>query len=142
MTHQELLATGEIPVAEVLDRRDWPGKSEEFSSGNFGAIQSSRDAGYDLVLVGMLEPIRSNNVLSVVSKVIETESGITVWYGQTEVYSNMPDIARSAGYINLTTFQPGKVYTTDMANKMAQCLAKSMVVFEEDEPSNCIWPFC
>ena len=141
-THQELLSSGEIPVIEVLDRRDWPGKSEEFSSGNFGAIQAARNAGFDLVLVGQLEPIRSSDSLAVLSKVIDTESGITVWYGRTEIFTYRPEIERSAAYIDLTTHRPDLVYTPEMADEMAKCLAKRMIVPLEDEPSYCVWPFC
>lgn len=121
--HQELLATAEMPVVEVLDRRDWPGKAEEFFAGNFGAIHAARDAGYDLVFVGMLEPLRSSNSLSVVTKIIETESGITVWYGNTTVYSYRPEIERSVAYLNLSTRRPDLVYTPEMAAEMARCLA-------------------
>lgn len=142
ITHQALLASGEMPVVEVLDRRDWPGKSEEFFAGNFGAIHSARNAGYDLVMVGMLDPIRNANSLSITSKIIETEAGITVWYGKTEVFSYRPEIERSTAYINLSTRRPDLVYTTDMAQAMAQCLANSIVNEPIEEPKSCIWPFC
>ena len=143
MLDQELLATSEIPVVEVLDRRDWPGKAEEFSAGNFGAIQIARDAGYDLVLVGMLQPLKTNNELSISTKVIETESGITVWYGTTNIISYQEDIHRSAAYINLTTLSPDKVYTPQMASSMAKCLAKKIVLQEEEvKERSCILPVC
>lgn len=134
MLNQELLASAQVPVVEVLDRRDWPGKNEEFSAGNFGAIQSARDAGYDLVLVGMLQPIRNSNELSIAAKVIETESNITVWYGSVDVLSYRPEIARSAAYINLTSLQPNRLYSTEMSAVLAKCVAKAIIA--DEEPSS------
>src|SRR4051812_36516187 len=49
--HAQLLATGQIPIVEVLNRQDWPNKKEEFFTGNFGAIAMAREAGYDLLMV-------------------------------------------------------------------------------------------
>ena len=49
---QELVATEEIPMLEVFNREDWPGKKDEFYTGNFGAISFARQAGYDVIIVG------------------------------------------------------------------------------------------
>lgn len=132
MTHQELLAAREIPVIEVLDRRDWPGKAEEFYAGNFGALQLARNAGYDLVMVGVLEPLRSANSLAVSSKIIDTASGITVWYATTEAFTYRPEIERSAAYINLTPKRPDLAYTPEMAREIARCIAVGVSSPEEE----------
>lgn len=127
MLHQKLLASGEIKIAEVLDRRDWPGKAEEFFAGNFGAIQAARNAGYDLVLVGFQEKLRNVADLSIITKIIDTESGITVWYGKTQVFSYRPEIEKSSAYINLAPRRPDLNYIQDSADICSSCIVDALV---------------
>ncbi len=140
MLHQQILATGKVRIAEVLDRRDWPGKSEEFFSGNFGAIQAARSAGFDLVLVGFQETLKNSADLSISTKIIDTESGITVWYGKTQVYSYRPEIEKSASYVNLSIRRPDLVYLPETAKVSAVCIAKA--ISPEEELPKCYWPWC
>ncbi|HMO16561.1 MAG TPA: hypothetical protein PKA63_02035 [Oligoflexia bacterium] len=81
------LARGESMIIEVFNR-DWPGKRIDFSAGNFQAIRQARDAGYDFVVVGLMEEFTNDLKMRVHTKVIDTDNSITVWYGTTDVTSN------------------------------------------------------
>jgi hypothetical protein len=81
----ELVRNEAAPIVEVLNRHDWPGKRDEFFVGNHGAIALSREAGYDLVLVGLFETGASLDHVVLHSKLIDTSAGITVWNGRSTV---------------------------------------------------------
>lgn len=93
--HAQMLQTGLVPIVEVLNRQDWPGKKEEFFTGNFGAIAMAREAGYDLLLVGYVEKFKSLDRIKAYTKLIEADSGITVWYGDTEVFTNRSQLPKT-----------------------------------------------
>lgn len=123
----QLLEAGAVPIVELLNREDWPGKKEEFTHGNFGAIQFAREAGYDLVLVGMVQPLTSIDRLSVQSKVIEVESGITAWYGQTSVTSWRSDLNKAGADFGLSKRRPDQLFMDDSLNKLTRCIRKDIL---------------
>jgi hypothetical protein len=83
-----LLATGELGIVEVFDREVWQRKRDEFFRGNYGGLEQARLAGYDYLIVGMLEPIVDDETLWFQTKVIDLSNNITLWSGRTEVSSN------------------------------------------------------
>jgi len=83
-----LLATGELGIFEVFDRGVWPRKRDEFFRGNYAAIDQARSAGYDFVIVGMLEPLTNDSDLVFHTKVIDLSANMTVFSGTTTVNSN------------------------------------------------------
>ncbi len=86
----QLLDFEELPIVEVLPREDWPGKRDEFSTGNHSAITMARNAGFDFVIVGMLEPLQSLNSATINSKIIDTDNGVTLWYGRISFSAQLP----------------------------------------------------
>ena len=94
---RKILAKGEKLIVELFNRDEWPGKSLDFSTGNYTAIKQARDAGYDLVLVGKFENIVDSQVLSIQSKIIETESTNTIWFGTSQSFSKE---AQTKGFLN------------------------------------------
>lgn len=124
--HARLLETQSIPIVEVLNRQDWPGKRDEFFSGNFGAISVAREAGYDLVMVGYVAPVQSLNRLSAHTKIIEVESGITLWYGETVVVSDRSWMSPLKSTIFYDNTVPNQLTTTQQAHKLAKCIAKDV----------------
>ncbi len=81
----ELVRTEASTIVEVLNRYDWPGKKDEFFLGNHDAINVAREAGYDLVLIGFLESMKSLDEAILHTKIIDVASGITVWNGRSRV---------------------------------------------------------
>ncbi len=125
--HQELLNFGEIPIVQVLNRQDWPGKKEEFYTGNFGAIQYARDAGYDLVLVTNLEPPRNFDSLTALSKVIDTSSGVTVYYGSSTVTTDRPTLRKMAVPFGIMKREPSILNTNELFDHLAKCIARDIM---------------
>jgi hypothetical protein len=89
---QKLTASGAVPIVELFDRDNWPGKRAEFYSGNYGAIEQARGAGYDLVMVGYLEEPSNSETLSLATKIIDTQNQTTVWFGRANANSNAREL--------------------------------------------------
>lgn len=122
-----LLQTGVVPIVELLNREDWPGKKDEFSHGNFGAIQTARDAGYDLVLVGNVLPMASMEQLSAQTKVIEVESGVTAWYGETTVSSNRSYFNSLGSSWGMSQRRPDRIFIDQTVDKLASCIRNDVI---------------
>ena len=80
-----LLESGEVPVVEIFEPRAWPGKRDEFFTGNPQAINLAREAGYDFIFIGYLERLQSYTKLSLLGKLIDVQNGITIWYGKSDL---------------------------------------------------------
>lgn len=120
--HQEMLPAGDVPIVEVFNREDWPGKKEEFYSGNFGAISIAREAQYDLVLVGMIAPMTRLDQMTADIKIIEVESGTTVYYGRSSFETNTDDLQSGLDSLWLTKRQPSALVTPLVIDKLARCI--------------------
>ena len=130
------MKSGEVPIVEVLNRPDWPGKKDEFFSGSFGAISMARQAGYDLLMVGYLEPINSANTFKSYTRVIDTESGITIWSGETEAKTKKNQLHNLKSTFWLEDKVPSTVYYRDMIDKLAVCIEHDVTTdppVEDDE---------
>lgn len=125
----ELLATGEVPIVEILPRQDWPRKKEEFFVGNFGALRTARDAGYDLVAIGYLQRSTSLNSLRAYLKVIDTDSNITVYYGETATQSDARDWRPLFDRWGWTSHQrrPDLLPTNRLIERLAACMTSELL---------------
>ncbi len=119
-----MLENGSIPIVEVLPREDWPGKKDEFFTGNFGAIRMAREAGYDLVLVGLVHEMTSFDTLSSSVKIIETESGISIWYGQVDAISAKQSVDRNTSWLGLTDRTPARLHYEPLIERLSKCIVK------------------
>lgn len=131
--HAELLATEQVPIVEILPRQDWPRKKEEFFLGNFGALRTARDAGYDLILVGQLLRPTSLDRLHAAVKVIDTESRMTVYYGETAVesYERLERPLFDRWGWNWHQRRPELIPTAALVRQLAYCVAQELVT---DDP--------
>jgi hypothetical protein len=110
-----------------MPRDDWPGKREEFWTGNFGALAQSREAGYDFVLVGFVDQMKSLDSMTVHSKIIDSDSGVTVWSGSTTVTTKKSQLDRGRfGDIFNHRIQPDQLYLEDMVSLAASCTTKEI----------------
>lgn len=124
---QQLLQSGEVPMVELLNRQDWPGKKEEFYTGNFGAIAIAREAGYDLVLVGFVEPLASLNQMRAFGKLIDVENGVTVWYGETTASTNRGEFNQLGASLRIENRRPDLLYTGQLSDKLAECFSHNLL---------------
>jgi hypothetical protein len=130
--HSNLLATEVFPIIEVLNREDWPRKKEQFFTGNFGALQVARDAGYDIIVIGYLEPIVRLDTWIVHTKIIEVDSGTTIWYGSSKVYTNRSDMLETSSFVGLTDRRPDIYWNDKLLETVAQCIAHDMTTDPEE----------
>jgi hypothetical protein len=124
--HRQLLATEIFPVIEVLNREDWPRKREQFFTGNFGALRYAADAGYDMIVVGDIQPLTRLDTWTVHTKIIEVASGTTVWYGTSTVYTTRHDMYEVSSFFGLTDRRPDILYSEQLLNTVAECIAYDM----------------
>ncbi len=125
-TQRKLLETGVFPIIEVLNRQDWPRKKEEFFTGNFGALAYARDAGYDVIVIGYLDPIVRLDTWTVHTKVIEVASGVTLWYGSSTVNTDRADMWETSSTLGLTDRRPDLLYTRELLETVTSCIAYDM----------------
>jgi hypothetical protein len=129
--HRYLLATETFPIIEILNREDWPRKREQFFTGNFGALQFARDAGYDMIMVGYLEPLSRLDTWVIHTKIIETASGTTLWYGTSKVYTTRHDMWEVSSSVGLTDRRPDFYYTDELLESVSECIARDILLDPE-----------
>ncbi len=125
--HERFVDSNVFPIVEVFNRQDWPRKKEEFHTGNFGAIASARDAGYDLVFVGNVDPIRSLDELSATTKLIETESGTTIWFGKTTARSDARAMNQTLSSYYLADRVPSTLDLPGLEEDLSRCIVREVV---------------
>ena len=125
--HAHFLNNEAVPIVEVLNREDWPGKKDEFYTGNFGALSQAREAGYDLILVGMVDEYIPTSHITASSKIIEVESGITIWYGKTTAQTTSGAYLKAADYIGIEKRDPSKSFGGELSQELTRCIAKEIL---------------
>lgn len=124
---RQLLKGGEIPIVELLDQLTWQGKREEFFHGNFQAIELARNAGYQLVMVGYMDPIVNDKFFSVQTKIIDVTQGITLWYGRTTVHSLQRTSNKWLARFGLTDEQPSRFAFPERVEELTACTVAAIV---------------
>ena len=123
----EFLRKQTFPIIEVLDRQDWPGKKDEYFTGNRGALESALNAGYDLALVGSIDQMYRADTYVVNTKLIDIESGITLWYGRHEVTTNRDEMEETSGFFGLTNQRPDLYWHNALLEKGARCIVSEVL---------------
>jgi hypothetical protein len=77
--------------------------------------------------VGRLDPITSLDSLSATTKLIETESGMTLWFGTTKVQSEARDVNRELSSWWFSTRTPSVIDTNDMKKDLARCIVREII---------------
>ena len=125
--HRQFLNHSVIPIVEVLNREDWPGKKDEFYTGNFGALSQAREAGYDLILVGIIDNYNPYLEATVSTKLIEVESGTTLWYGATTVHTYRRDYHRGIDYVGIEDRRPAESYGQELKERLSTCITNEIL---------------
>jgi hypothetical protein len=127
MLHREILHHGVMPIVEIFNIDRWPGKREEFHTGNHKAIGLARDAGYDLVLVGYMQNITNPSEISILTKIIDTTNGVTVWNGETVSYVKGSPLSDKLTHSRLITPEVDHFHFNKQASTFARCTANEML---------------
>ena len=122
----ELIRQGEISIVEVFNIDRWPGKREDFFTGNYGAIEVARQAGYDLLLVGYLDKIRNLNELGIFTKLIDLSKGVTLWYAKNSVLSHHSSHERALADLRLVQQRPEMLYLNEKGEYLSSCVVEQL----------------
>lgn len=123
--HSGFLKDQRIPIVEILDRVDWPGKRDEFFTGNFGALHQARAAGYDLVMVGLIDWGPTINTLVAHVKIIDPENGVTIWYGKSVANTVKPIGEKLNVKFGFALDRPDLVWSDALVHELAECILAS-----------------
>ncbi|MCB0346899.1 MAG: hypothetical protein KDD66_17405 [Bdellovibrionales bacterium] len=125
---EELLQRGTFSIVELFDRESWPGKRDDFFSGNYQSIDYARNAGYDFVLIGHMQDIRNDEQLVVYSKLIDVSNSVTVWSAKATVTSSQREINKGVDSVFKGTGRPELFYFSDQAEEVARCTVEEMIM--------------
>lgn len=128
----ELLSSGVIPIAEVTPWNMFPGSRNDFFQGNYKAIRYAADAGYDMVLIGLLEQ-NGAETATVLAKLIDVNTSVTLWYGRSHVYSRRPSFNLVEQFFVEEEEMPAKLDLFPLYNEVIQCAANNLL---RDEAAN------
>ena len=129
----ELHRTNPVPIVELFNRDRWPGKRDEFFTGNYGAISYARAAGYDFVMVGYLEDLKNDTDLTLYTKIIDTQNQVTVWHSKVVVVSDSRDWGKALASMRLGKYNPSDFSFSERANELAACTVDA-IASEDSEP--------
>ena len=116
-----LLSLGIFQTAELLDYQEWSGKKEEFFSNNLLAIEIGKNIGLDFIVVGYLAPYNHIEKMTVYSKIIDVNTGMTVFYGETTAYNNYLNERKEKASFGLIEYKPSDFKLDDFTDKLMQC---------------------
>lgn len=119
----KLLEYQTIPIVELIPRDDWPGKRRDFYEGSHDAIALGREMGFDLILVGVITDYSLDH-LSFSGRILETEAGITVWYGTAQISSYRPVLDRTVEGIGWQKRVPSQLYIDEILEEAGRCIAR------------------
>lgn len=120
-----LLRSGVFSSVELIQKPEWPGKKEEFFGSNVTAITIARHMGLDFVMLGYLSPKRSIKEMAISSKIIDVNTGVTVFYGETSVENQNYDQDLFSRFFNKK--DPSDFKFGEMTDNLIACQSKMMV---------------
>ncbi len=124
---RELLSKRAVTITEVLNRLDWPGQRMEFYHGNHRSIRMAKDAGYDLVFIGLVDTPTSVDQLVSHGKLIDVESGVTVWNGMASVSTTERTYNHSGPAQWWAEHNPNKLPTRKLTANLAACMVTDVL---------------
>lgn len=116
-----LLALGLFSTSELLEYSEWSGKKQEFFSDNLLAIEIGKNIGLDFIVVGYLAPQNHIEKMTLYSKVIDVNSGMTVFYGETVAYNNYLNERKNKADFGLIEYKPSDFKLNEFTDSLMQC---------------------
>ncbi len=134
--HQTLLQKQGQAIFEILNREDWPGKRQEFYTGNFGGISQAYSAGYNYIIVGNLQPLASLNKASLLIKVINVASHKSVSYIEVKRWiPHFHPYMRPPSFLD-DGYEPSSYYPNRLFKPLARCAATYLWEGSEDSEND------
>lgn len=135
MFQKNLLRQDERVIVEIFDRSNWPGKKMDFATGNYIALKQARDAGYDFILIGFMDSIVDSTMLSINTKLIDTENSTTLWYGTSEISSPAAPSRRLLNFLSRGVYplREDILNFSERSEKLVACTVDRMVYVRAKE---------
>jgi hypothetical protein len=128
---RELLATEIFPIVQMLAQEDWPGRKQEFFSGNYGSMEFARNAGLNFLLIGYVDWPQRLDEWVVYSKLIDVNTGATLWYGTSTVKTHRPDLLEVSSTLGMTDRRPDIYNMQPIRDAAAHCIVHDMTNLPE-----------
>ena len=125
---RELIRTEEIPIVEIFHKDRSAIQKGDYRDGNYQALMFARAAGYDLLLLGELLPPTDAGTLVVNTKVINVESGVTLWAGQTTYTSYRREQREMLGKTPLFRSRPELFDFAERIKELAECTVHEGII--------------
>lgn len=135
----QLMTFGELTIVDILNRQNWPGKKEEFFTGNFGAIAMAQQAGYDLIMLGYLEDYSTLSTMSAHTKIIEVSSGITVWNTRSVVSTRRHEYRNMMAQFGWDKRRPDLIHAQELRRALVSCIVDSAMTDPEEDLPDSEW---
>lgn len=129
----EMQKTGELGLVELFNVDNWPGKREEFFTGNFRALELARKAGYEMILVGSLQIPRGESTMVLYTKLIDVQNGVTAWSAQTTLTSSERDINTRMAQLGFGKNKPDEFGFPRRTDAIVQCTVPQMLKSAEQK---------
>jgi hypothetical protein len=124
--HAEIRSEGVVPISEIFNRDRWPGKREEFFTGNYQAIELAKNAGYDLVLVGYMDDIKDDEDIDIYTKIIDTHNHMNVWSARTRVTSKNKRVSNFLARARMIEDRPELFAFPERVDEFATCVVQAI----------------
>ena len=123
----QLREAGVLPIVELYNVDRWPGRREDFSTGNFQAINLARNAGFDFLLVGYLEDLKADDTFNVQIKLIDISNNITLNHSLLKATSKDRLWRREIGRSILVQDVPAIYSFPEITDEAARCGVEALL---------------
>jgi len=127
--HVKLLESGKFQLLEIF--KTHPLRKDDFITGNYEITELAKQAGYDLLLVGQVGNLSGVTQLSGTAKLIDVNTGITVWYGQSQVGKVSYSTSRRDAFGVFGRDRPDYMPFRLLADQFTSCLVEN--IFSEED---------
>jgi len=122
---------GAIPVVEMYNVDRWPGRREDFATGNYQALQLARNAGFDFLVVGYLEDLKGDDFFNIQVKLIDVSNNITLHHSLLRAYSRDRLWSREFGRSWFVQEHPNNYSFPEIIDESARCGVEAMMSDEQ-----------
>jgi hypothetical protein len=84
-------------------------------------------------MVGYLADIVNDRDLVLQTKIIDANTGVTLWFGETTATSDSRMLGREMSKYGVSKYQPDQFYFTERADELASCTVARVVLEIRDE---------
>jgi len=136
----ELVRSEEPYIVEYFSEAKWVGKKEDFFDGNYAALNVARNAGYDLIVLGYLTDITPQGLLELQTKIIDTNTAVTIFWARTALDSSPTVFSRAMMDFGYIPQNDSNLRISERSEELVRCTTRSILtsegipIVQEDAP--------